>query len=254
VCLLPGVVAIELMARAAALLAPALEVVALEKVELQRAVKVRPGKPATVRVCAERASTPGATTSVAVQVESDVRGPDGKLLVDGRVHFQGTARLAGERLSAPPMPASRGNGVGAIPSVTLYGADGLLPHGPSFQTVASLDEVADDGGKGTVVPTNGVAGLPGTLLTAPLAREAGFQVAGLHGMLRLGAFAIPRGCSRIELYGPAPERVRLEARVVLRAASTEEVEYDIDVYGDDGRLYDRMIGYRAARLEQTRNA
>jgi NAD(P)-dependent dehydrogenase (short-subunit alcohol dehydrogenase family) len=245
-CLLPGVVAIELLAQAAALLAPGGRVAALEDVELERAVTVRPGKPATLRVVAEALDAGEPPAAVRAWIESDVRTPDGTLLVEGRVHVRGTARLGPE--PAPP-PAEAHARAGEAPAVTLYGPGGLLPHGPAFQALGSLDRVGDDGGDGTVATGNGAPLLGGAALTAPLPREAAFQVAGLHGILRHGALAIPRGCRRIELFGAPPAGTPLVARATLREAGGDELVYDVELVGSDGRVYDRMRGYRAARLD-----
>jgi hypothetical protein len=41
----------------------------------------------------------------------------------------------------------------------------------------------------------------------------------------------------------------LAARAVLRNSGPHSCEYDIEIVGDDGRVYDRMEGYYNVRVD-----
>jgi hypothetical protein len=247
---LPAVAGIELMARAAAVLTPDLRVVEIEDLEIPLAVKVRE-RPATVRVTAEAEPAGGdGVRRVNVRIESDVVHPDGAVLQRDRLHYRATV-VCSPVATAPP-PAARAPGNDAVPAAVLYGPDGLLPHGPVFQPLERLASFGDEGASAVVAAGFAQLGVPGVStgdpLTAPLAREAALQVSGVWALLQHGALALPSGCRRVELFGPVPAGVRLRAEAVVRRMGAEELEFDLVLAGDDGRLYDRMSGYRAIRV------
>jgi hypothetical protein len=77
------------------------------------------------------------------------------------------------------------------------------------------------------------------LLTLPFAREAAFSPACGHApawQLRPA-----HGCQALNHFGCAGRQ--LIVRVAPRVVDTVRIEYDIDLIGDDGRLYDRMEGF-----------
>ncbi len=248
---LPAVAGVEIMARAAAVLAPNLRIAEIENLEIPLAVKILRGRPATVRVTAE-AEPAGSNGErrVSVQIESDVVRPDGAVLQRDRLHYRATVVCSPG--AAEPPPAPRGPGNGAAPAAVLYGPGGLLPHGPAFQPVERLVSLGDEGASGIVVAGSPQLSLPGVSteppLTAPLAREAALQVSGVWALLRHGVLALPSGCRRIELFGPVPSGVRLRAEALVRRVGADELEFDLVLAGDDERVYDRMSGYRAVRV------
>jgi len=248
---LPAVAGIEMMARAAAVLAPNLRIAEIENLGIPLAVKVLRGRPATVRVTAE-AEPAGSNGErrVSVRIESDVVHPDGTVLQRDRLHYRATVVCSPGAAEPPPAPRVPGNG--AVPAAVLYGPGGLLPHGPAFQPVERLASLGDEGASGVVAAGSPQLSLPGVStqppLTAPLAREAALQVAGVWALLRRGVLAVPSGCRRIELFGPVPAGVRLRAEALVRGVGTDELEFDLVLAGDDGRVYDRMSGYRAVRV------
>jgi len=84
--------------------------------------------------------------------------------------------------------------------------------------------------------------------TVAWGREAAVQTAGLHAIVRHGIAALPAGCRRLEHFGEAPPGLMLRTEAYFRGVKGDEVEYDINLVGADGQVYDRMIGYRAVRL------
>jgi predicted hotdog family 3-hydroxylacyl-ACP dehydratase len=244
---LPAVAGIELMARAAAVLAPGLRIAELENLEIPRAVKILRGQPATVRVTAEAdPAESNGERRIAVRIESDVVRL-GRVLQRDRLHYRATV-VCSPGAAKPPL-AVRAPGNGPVPTAILYGPGGLLPHGPAFQLIERIASLGDESASGVVaagLSLSGVSDEPP--LTAPLAREAALQVSGVWALLRHDVLVLPSGCRRIELFGPVPAGVGLRAEAFVGNVSEDEIEFDLVLAGEDGRVYDRMSGYRAVRV------
>ena len=244
---LPAVAGIELMARAAAVLAPGLRIAELENLEIPRAVKILRGQPATVRVTAEaEPAGRNGERRIAVRIESDVVRL-GRVLQRDRLHYRATV-VCSPGAAEPPL-AVRAPGNGNVPTPALYGPGGLLPHGPAFQPVERMASLGDESASCVVAAGLGLPGVSAEPpLTAPLAREAALQVSGVWALLRRGVLVLPSGCRRIELYGPVPAGVRLHAEAFVGHVGEDDVEFELVLAGEDGRVYDRMSGYRAVRV------
>jgi acyl transferase domain-containing protein/NAD(P)-dependent dehydrogenase (short-subunit alcohol dehydrogenase family) len=252
--LLPGVMGIEMMVEAARLVHPGLHFAGLRDLRISLAVKVLKGRPVEVRVRAQDGGPePDNGRRVAVVIESDVVHPNGTILAEGRRHYEATVLLTHQA----PVPESAGRlepaaAALAVPAERIYGAGSPLPHGALFRVLRGLRQVSERGAVGEVSPPAEnafFAALNGhRLQTLPLAREAAFQVAGLWELLQRGSLGLPYGCRRLEHFGYPPEGVRLFVRAAPRDAAGS-LEYDIEVVGEDGRVYDRMEGYYAVRIE-----
>jgi acyl transferase domain-containing protein/acyl carrier protein len=247
--LVPAVFGIEMMAEAATLLFPGFHVSAIRDLQLHLAVKVLKDRPVTLKISA--AGRTGDTDDervVAVEVASDFIGPDGRTLIANRVHYtcevvlQATAPVAVEH-EAMSLPAI------AAPCVVprLYGEGGSLPHGSTFQVIEQVDRFDSLGVVASVAALDEGRLLPALnghrLLTLPFAREAAFQAAGLWGILEHGNFGLPHGCRALRRFGTPAQPTRLHVRVVPKSVDAVRIEYDIDLIGDDDRLYDRMEGF-----------
>jgi len=182
-----------------------------------------------------------------VRITSDFTGPDGRVLVADRVHYVGDVVLRST-------PAEARAGVSGAPRVgaaeglpPLYGDGGTLPHGPAFQVLDRVDGLGEQGAVASVSAIDESAVVPSLdrhrLLTLPFAREAAFQAAGLWGIVRHGNFGLPHGCRSLSHFGVPPAGTRLSVRVEPRRVDPVRIEYDIDLVGDDDRLYDRMEGF-----------
>ena len=124
---------------------------------------------------------------------------------------------------------------------------GALFHGPAFQVIERVDGLDSGGVVASVATLDEHLVLPDLnghrLLTLPFAREAAFQSAGLWGILQHGNFGLPHGCRALHHFGLPPAGTRLRVRVASTAIDAVRLEFDIDLIGDDGRLYDRMEGF-----------
>lgn len=245
--LLPGVLGVEMMVEAATLLVPGFHFRGIEDLRILLAVKILKGRPATLRVRA-RAFSSGHDFErrVQVRIESDFTGAGGVTIKD-RVHYEGAVILTRSPMS--PVRAKEIPRIGSAPLMRmdqLYGGGALLPHGPVFRVIEALQDVTDSGALAVVRPIEETLlfhNLNGHLLaTSPLAREAGFQVAGLWAMLKRRSFALPHGCRRLEHFGAPPWGKRLLAIATARETNGS-LEYDIEIAGEDGLVYDRMEGY-----------
>jgi acyl transferase domain-containing protein/acyl carrier protein len=236
---LPGVVGVELLVQAAAELVADARFVGLEGLRLHRAVRLHRGDPVTVHVRAQRDDAPG-LTRVRTSLATIFTGPDG--VPRETLHYEASVELG-----QPPAPPERPAPLAAAEAPTsgeIYAPGGPLPHGPAFQPLAGI-RVDDSAAVGELAADRP---LVAAARTAPFAREAAWQTAGLHAITRHGIVALPVGCDRVEHFGAPPPGVALRAEARLCAVCGDEVEYDIDLVGDDGRVYDRTSGYRAARL------
>jgi hypothetical protein len=191
---------------------------------------------------------------VAVTIESDFVGEGKGLLVQGRRHYQANVILS--RTTPQPVPSQGPNGSSGpltLAAEAIYGPGAPLPHGALFRVLSGLQTVSDNGAVGAVASFDEQAlggGLQGRRLeTLPLAREAAFQVAGLWELLKRGTVGLPYGCRRVEHFGYPPEGMRLVARVTARPNGSGPIEYDTEIIGEDGKVYDRMEGYYGVHVE-----
>ena len=237
---LPGVVGLELMSRAAARILGVEPV--CEAVHFERPVKVHAGRPVTVRARARRSGD-----VVEAVLESRSQAATGRALEV--LHFRGVFRRPAERIE----PLGR-----------LHGLDTRGPdageiyrhffHGPSFQVLREARRFGDEGLVArAAIPAGNDATAVGDL-AGPLLREIAFQAAGLWAMCRHGVTALPHRIGRAERLGlPAPGR-----EVVVRVRPLGAVDadtdaprvhrFDVEVLADDGRPLERM---RDVRLIET---
>jgi 3-oxoacyl-(acyl-carrier-protein) synthase/acyl carrier protein len=247
--LMPAVFGIEMMAEAACLLFPDLHLCSVRDLKLHLAVKVLKDRPTTLNVIAVGcAGDVDEERVVRVRVTSNFVGPDGRVLVANRVHYTCEMLLR----ATPPVAVSLDPGPLAtlsaeMPIPPLYGEGGALPHGPTFRVIERVDGLDGTGVVALVAALDETRVFPALnghrLLTLPFAREAAFQSAGLWGILRHHNFGLPHGCRTLHLFGAPPTGTKLLVRVRPKAVGPVRIEYDIDLLGDDGRLYDRMEGF-----------
>ena len=247
--LVPAVFGIEMMAEAACLLFPGFHLWGIRNIAFLLAIKVLKQRPMTVKLTAVgQSGTTDEERIVRVRVASDFVGPDGRVLVADRTHYTGEVLVR----STPPIatqgdPGRLSGVANHTPIPPLYGEGGTLPHGPSFRVIERVDGLDAGGVVAAVAALDECRVLPALnghrLLTLPFAREAAFQAAGLWGILRHNQFGLPHGCRALHSFGPPPPGTALRVRVLPRAVGAARIEYDIDLVGADGRLYDRMEGF-----------
>jgi NAD(P)-dependent dehydrogenase (short-subunit alcohol dehydrogenase family)/acyl carrier protein/predicted hotdog family 3-hydroxylacyl-ACP dehydratase len=247
--LVPAVFGIEMMAEAACRLFPGWHLTGIRDLRLQRAIKVLKGRAVTLKIRAEgRTGHTDEERIVRVRILSDFIGPDGRVLVADREHYTGEVLLSTDPPVAGPGDPRPLAGVAAEAALPpLYGEGGTLPHGPTFRVIERVNGLDGQGVVASVAVLDEGRALPSLnghrLLTLPFAREAAFQSAGLWGILRHGNFGLPHGCRALHHFGTPPPGTRLVVRAVPTAVDAVRMEYDIDLLGDDGRLYDRMEGF-----------
>ncbi len=254
--LLPGVVAVELMAEAAGLLYPDWHFAGVRDLRFHLAVKILKDRPVALRVRARSLDAPGGhQRAVAVRVESDFTSEAGVVLVRDRLHYEGLVLLAPrppDPLRALPRPAPAGAGE-VTSGAAIYGAGAMLPHGPRFRVLSELRMFEGTGAVGIVAPLDEAVALAipagGALATAPLAREAAFQTAGLWEAFQRGRFGVPHGCRSLEHFGRPPAGVGLVAAATPVRGPSGEIEHRIELVGEDGLVYDRMDSFTTVQID-----
>jgi acyl transferase domain-containing protein/NAD(P)-dependent dehydrogenase (short-subunit alcohol dehydrogenase family) len=254
--LVPGVLGIEMMVEAARLLFPELHFVGIDDLRILLAVKILKNRPVTLRISGQAHSAPQPEERlVLVRMESDFVDPRGRRLGDTRLHYEATVILSRNRPSVKATLLSPQALVGAdleLEKNDIYGKGKLLPHGPSFCVIERIQMFEDRSAVGLVAPVSedvlsrAINGH--RLSTLPLAREAGFQVAGLWGMLKPGFLSLPHGCRRLRHFGIPPENTRLLARSGNFKISGDTIECDLEILDENGTVYDQMEGYYAIPL------
>jgi acyl transferase domain-containing protein len=239
----PGTVELELLVQAASELVPGHRFTALENLLLHRPVKLLRGEPATVHVRAERDGDregAAAPARIRVALESTVIGPDGTR--NNRVHCEALVELAADGPSPRPLLGPAPAPESVLPHPEIYAPGGPLPLGPALHV---LERVSIDG----ALAVGEVRTANGAWRRAAWGREAAVQTAGLHAIVQHGIAALPAGCTRLEHFTDIPPGVLVRTEAHLRAVRKKEVEYDIDLVGADGLVYERLLGYRATRLQ-----
>jgi acyl transferase domain-containing protein/4'-phosphopantetheinyl transferase EntD len=249
----PLTVTMELMAEAAALLAPGQRLIGMRKIRGYRWLTLDSGR-LSVKVVAQR-QTAEAGSVVEVRIsEAGVTGPPEvpapPLVAEGRILFD-TAFPEAPRPERVPPGADRPSPWGPE---AIY--EDVLFHGPDFRGVASLDALGDEGARATleVLPTDGlIRSCPRPVfLTDPVLLDVIGQVVGLwaEGRPESRVVFIPFSVEALDFFGPplpAGERVRC----LLRGARVGggQVRADMDVVTNDDRVWARCRGWEDRQFE-----
>jgi len=253
--LVPGVLGVEMMVEAARLLFPDFHFVGIDDLRILLAVKILKNRPATLKISAQAHSSRRPDDRLAlVRIESDFIDPQGRPLGETRRHYEATVLLS--RVKPSPTKTSlsvvEASGGQELGDADIYGNGKLLPHGPVFRVLRTMRTLTDRSAIGSVAQISEnllCSALNGhRFSTLPLAREAGFQVAGLWGILKPGILSLPHGCRRLRHFGSPPENARLFARTTNLAVSENAIECDLEIVSEDGTVYDRMEGYYAVSV------
>ncbi|MEO0812093.1 MAG: SDR family NAD(P)-dependent oxidoreductase, partial [Myxococcota bacterium] len=239
---LPGVLGVEMMTRAAEL-ASGQTVCALENVAFASPLKLHRDEAMEVQVRVQD----GDERSREVSLVTLFKGPGGKSRE--RVHF--TAKvLFGART---PLSVPHGGSVHLprSPGISREAIYERYFHGPVFQVLDAPGTLGEDGIAGSTTSEweSWVEQMThGDFATHPFVREAGFQAAGLWEMVELGRMALPAGAERIEL---SPDRVsggvvRIEAR--RTGSGADGCTFDVWALDSKGAVVDVMRGYRTVVL------
>jgi hypothetical protein len=242
--LFPVVVGLESLAQAARA-ATGREVVRFRQVEMLDGLLFHTDRPAEAQVRAKQIDGDVALDCLLV---CDFANRAGKVLHPDRPYLKARVECEAERpnlsVERPPVPTSW------IPFA--YPDDSAVYHGPVLRGVNGV-QLSRSGGWGRIesLPLADLAGsarcahwtVPSCVLDAAL------YACGIHlWMFGEGAVSLPRSIDRLEL-GRTP-RIGETCVVHLncRERSAKAAAYDFTVFGDDGAVILRAVGYRKVIL------
>jgi acyl transferase domain-containing protein/NAD(P)-dependent dehydrogenase (short-subunit alcohol dehydrogenase family) len=237
---LPGVMAIEALAEAAALTAPGYRVAAVEDVVMSGAFKFFRGEPRTLHL--DVLLRPGHGTELLAEavLKSVTQPAKAGLPAQIREHFSARVRLTREAEAggATALPPDRGEL--PIAAEEIYAA---FFHGPAYRVVEGA-RVEADGALAMLangLPPNASPADAETLM-APRLVELCFQAAALQSLKTRGAMAFPAGLKSLQVYRqePGPDGPRLWCRM----RSCDEDTFDGEVVDETGAVYVGLEGFR----------
>jgi malonyl CoA-acyl carrier protein transacylase/phosphopantetheinyl transferase/acyl carrier protein len=238
----------EMLAQAAARLAPGKVVVELRDVRAQRWLALKAER-LSVEIAARRVSE-GDPVEVAAELR-EVE-PDGAPPVPA---LRATVVLADRYPAAPPAPpfSLRGARPSRFAPDDLYTR--VMFHGPSLQGVASVDRWGEDGAEATLrtLPAGDLfrSWPRPAFLTEPVLLDAAGQIVGFWTAdhLRRGFVVFPYHVESVRFFGPAlPAGERLACRARIALQGDELVRSDFDVVGADGDVRVRVTGWEDKRI------
>ncbi len=240
---LPGVMGVESMARAASMLFPDLRVLAVEDVDFLAAFKFFRDEPREIIVTAQ-------FDTHAHEVVAHCRLMGERVLANQTepqrtVHFTGTVRLGSA-------PIDLGKTKVVPPEGPTVAADDIYRiyfHGPAYQVLA---EGWSDGGRtfgraAAELPA-GTSPPDAPLCTAPRSLELCFQTAGVWEIGATSAMALPMHIDRVVVSGNATEK--LDGLVAVVTPHDDGSTHAIVVDGK-GRIRLELSGYRTVQLPGT---
>jgi hypothetical protein len=241
IAVLPGVMGMEAFAEAARLLAPELQVVAVENVAFAAPLKFYRDEPRTITVqLVLGPDGDGLRAQARLIAERTLAGQSAP---QRTVHFTGTVRLA-PKPAAAEQAAPAGAAQGA--EMTAEQVYAFYFHGPAYQVVASAWREDDHSVVALADPlpdNHHPSGLP--LLSAPRLVELCFQAAGLWQAGIEGRLALPARVGSVRvLYDPSAAHAPLRAT----ARQTAPGCFDCRVVDADGHVIVRLDGYRTVPL------
>ncbi len=237
---LPGVMGVESMARAASMLFPDLRVLAVEDVDFLAAFKFFRDEPRDVILTAQY-------DTHAHEVIAHCRLIGERMLANQTepqqtVHFTGTVRLGTE-------PIDLGKATVTKPDGSTVAADDIYRiyfHGPAYQVLAEgwsdgehvFGRAASDLPPGTEPPD-------ASLCTAPRSLELCFQTAGVWEIGATATMALPMHIDRVVVAGNTTEK--LDGLVAVVTPHDDGSTHAVVVDGK-GRVRLELSGYRTVQL------
>ncbi len=239
---LPGVMAIESMAEAAAILAPGYQVTAVTNVEMLGAFKFFRSEPRLMYLDVTAVPGPGEDLLAHVTLRSVTEPAREGLPAREHVHFRAQVVLSRDKAPAPsldftPPPAE------SLPTTAkdLYQR---FFHGPAYQVLA---RVAVEGGtaQGLFARDLPPQLMPedSPLLMAPRLVEMCFQAAAQWHIETNATMAFPLGLGSLAVYGQEENAAGRDLFALLATADNGET-FDAHVVDETGRIYAELRGYR----------
>jgi NAD(P)-dependent dehydrogenase (short-subunit alcohol dehydrogenase family) len=237
---LPGVMAIEALAEAAALLAPGYQVRAVEDATMSGAFKFFRNEPRALHIDALLRPRHTGELLARATLRSVTQPAKSGLPAQVKEHFAARVRLALEAEAGGVRATLPERGHLPITADEIYAA---FFHGPAYQVVEAA-RVDADGALALMargLPPNAAPADAGTLM-APRLVELCFQAAALWSLKTRGAMAFPAGLKslRVRRQEPEPGGPRLLCRMRPRDAET----FDGEVIDEAGTVYVELEGFR----------
>jgi hypothetical protein len=239
--LLPGVMATEAFAEAAAVLAPDLAVVAVEDEEFDKPFKFYRGEPATFRLSLW-ATPVGGELIAHGRLTSRIQ-PRPELPAVEKEHFRARVRM-GRR---PPETAQADPPGAAALDVGPDRIYGVYFHGPSYRVLegARVEADASVGLMARGLPPD-IAPASAPTLLEPRLLELCFQTAGLWELVREGRLALPQ---RLRSVRPRARAGEASGRTWAIARHQHDGAFTVQVVDETGRVLLEVDGYRTVAFE-----
>lgn len=241
---LPMTVSLEVMAEAAACLAPGCGLIGFEAVTARRWIAVAEEGALALRIEGRvRGGDAGqGSARIAVQIFT---ADDSAAAIDATVCF-GTHHDVAQPLLAAP-------GTGReLAAAALYGEHHLF-HGPRFQCLAGQVHAGPDGASAELVVRGAHDWFAGEaqpqLLTDAALLDTVGQLAAVWAMQR-GYAAFPVGLGRMTLHGPTPAPgARLPIHLRITGQQLKMLIADVEIGDGDGGLWVRIEDWRSWQFE-----
>ncbi len=249
----PLTVSLEMMAEAANLLMPERKVVKARAVRAGRWIDLEPDKPKVSIAITATSGKSADEIDVAIRLCEKAYDSD---LPTGPPVAECTIVLADSFPPAPPLPdAPLENSRTPSHTAEQMYAQRRMFHGPSFQGVASLDAVGEDGllAQLKVLPREGLfrSNASPRFHIDPFLLDAAGQLVGYWPVeyLSEGFVLFPIRIAELELYRESlPPGARALCRLSIREVSQRQLRADMDIVGADGELWMRVIGWEDWRF------
>ncbi len=238
--LFPGVMGLEAFAQAARLFCPGLDVVAMEEIHFNKALKIFKEKPVEMRIVLETLSESSEEKRLQARLESDFVSSTGQKLGETRTHFEGIV-VMGQTYKAPKKPLSFPK---EIPDMNREKIYQILFHGPLFHV---CENVYLDKNKGIMAKMNQskealFKDANPVWSIQPLQIELGFQAAGLYEYLNDKRFGLPYQVDKIHFYSQPGTEFK-EIRAVAIPENKDSSQFSVEICSGD-TIHIEIEGYR----------
>ena len=264
---MPLTMSLEILAEAAAYLAPHAVVTGMREIRASRWIAFD-GRPQTLQIAARVLDSDGA---VSVQVRNLTEDAESAEPQKSPV-LEATVLLA-DRYASPPAPIEPSFS-GERPTRWIPGRlyEDAMFHGPCWQGVASIERTAIAGSAGSAGGDGGASGAGATLAALPVlpfetffrsvpqphfeidpvVLDAAGQVIGFWTMEHLPSARLifPFRVAALEVYGPLrPSGETIACAASIALVGEQQVRSDIDMLDGTGRLWMRLTGWEDKRFE-----
>jgi acyl transferase domain-containing protein/phosphopantetheinyl transferase len=251
--IMPLTFSMEMLAEAAALLAPGKRLIEMRNIRAHRWLALDDDSQRVELAARRDPSIEGDAIEVAlreIDANGKVRAPAMPPIIEGTIIF-------GDTLPEPPEIgrwALRGERPSQWLPAQLY--RDVMFHGPAFRNVLSVDQIGEDGAVATLQRTqerNLLRSYPNqTLLTDPVLLDQPGQVVGMWTAetLARGYVIFPFQLEKLSLYDvhPSKEEDKIQCLARIHLVGEHQVRSDLDLVESDGRVRTRFVGWEDRRF------